>query len=75
MEARIIKTEQDYAAALTYVATLMDSEPGSPQEQELELFALLIETYEQEHFPIDPPDPVEAILFRMELELELRPMA
>lgn len=66
MEPRIIKTETDYEAALAYLATLMDAEPGTAQEQELELFALLVEQYEHEHFPIDPPDPVEAILFRME---------
>lgn len=68
MEPRIIKTETDYEAALAYLATLMDAEPGTAQEQELELFALLVEQYEHEHFPIDPPDPVEAILFRMEQE-------
>lgn len=68
MDPKIIRTEQDYEVALDYVATLMDAEPGSPQEQELELFSLLVATYEREHFPIDPPDPVEAILFRMEQE-------
>lgn len=68
MEPRIIKTEADYEAALAHVATLMDAEPGTAQERELELFALLVEQYEHEHFPIDPPDPVEAILFRMEQE-------
>ena len=68
MESRIIMTERDYEIVLDYMATLMDAESGSPQEQELELFSLLVATYEQEHFPIDPPDPVEAILFRMEQE-------
>lgn len=68
MEPKILKTEAEYEAALAHVAALMDAEPGSLQEQELELFALLVEQYEQEHFPIDPPDPVEAILFRMEQE-------
>lgn len=68
MNPKIIKTEQDYEVALDYVATLMDAESGSTQEQELELFSLLVETYEREHFPIDSPDPAEAILFRMEQE-------
>ena len=68
MEPKVIKNEAEYEAALAHLATLMDAEPGSPQEQDLELFALLIEQYEQEHYPIDPPDPVEAILFRMEQE-------
>jgi HTH-type transcriptional regulator / antitoxin HigA len=68
MEPKVIKTEAEYKAALAHVATLMDAQPASPEEQELELFALLVEQYEQEHFPIAPPDPVEAILFRMEQE-------
>jgi HTH-type transcriptional regulator / antitoxin HigA len=68
MEPKVIKTETDYEAALAHVAELMDAQPGSPEEEELELFALLVERYEQEHFPIAPPDPVEAILFRMEQE-------
>ena len=68
MEPKVIKTEAEHEAALARVAELMDAQPGSPDEQELELFALLVEQYEQEHFPIAPPDPVEAILFRMEQE-------
>ena len=68
MEPKVIKTEAEYEAALARVAELMDAQPGSLDEQELELFALLVEQYEQEHFPIAPPDPVEAILFRMEQE-------
>ena len=68
MQPKVIKTEAEYEVALARVAELMDAQPGSPDEQELELFALLVEQYEQEHFPIAPPDPVEAILFRMEQE-------
>ena len=68
MQPKVIKTEAEYEVALARVADLMDAQPGSPDEQELELFALLVEQYEQEHFPIAPPDPVEAILFRMEQE-------
>lgn len=66
MEPRVLKTEADYEAALAYVETLMDAEPGSPEEEELEVFALLIDTYEQAHYPVDLPDPIEAIKFRME---------
>lgn len=44
----------------------MDAETGSPEEQELDLWALLIERYEQERFPIGEPDPIEAINFRMD---------
>jgi len=66
MEPRVLKTEQDYEAALAHVETLMDAAPGSPEEAELEVFALLIDTYEEEHHPIELPDPIEAIKFRME---------
>jgi len=51
---------------LAYVETLMDAAPGSPEEERLEIFTLLIEAYEQAHYPIDLPDPIEAIKFRME---------
>jgi HTH-type transcriptional regulator/antitoxin HigA len=66
MKAKIIKTEAEYEQALAYIETLMDASPGTPEEEELELFAVLVDTYERQHFPIDLPDPVEAILFRME---------
>ena len=66
MQPQVINTEAEYEAALARVAELMDAQPGSPEEQELALFALLVEQYEKEHFPIAPPNPVEAILFRME---------
>ncbi len=66
MEPRGLKTEEEYEAALAHVETLMDAAPGSAEEQALEIFALLIEAYEEAHCPIDPPDPVEAIRFRME---------
>ncbi len=65
MKPKIIKTETDYQAALTYLESLMDAQPGAPEE-ELELFAMLIETYEQKTFPIGLPDPVAAIQFRIE---------
>ena len=68
MKAKIIHTEAEYRKALAYVERLMDAEPGSPEEDELELFSVLIDQYEQEHYPIDLPDPVEAIKFRMEQE-------
>lgn len=66
MKAKILKTEAEYTAALDYIETLMDAQPGSAEEEELELFSLLVEEYEQEHYPIAPPDPIDAILFRME---------
>ena len=66
MALKVLKTEADYEAALAHVETLMNAEPGSPEEEELEVFALLIETYEKAHHPIELPDPIEAIKFRME---------
>ena len=68
MKAKLLKTEADYAAALAYIETLMNAAPGSPEEDELSLFTLLVEQYEREHYPIDPPDPIDAILFRMDQE-------
>jgi len=66
MKPKVLKTEADYEAALAYVETLMDAAPGSPEEDELEVFAMLIQEYERVHYPIELPDPVEAIKFRME---------
>lgn len=66
MKPRIIKTEAEYQAALARVAELMDAAPGSPEEDELELFAMLVEQYEKERWPIELPDPIDAIEFRME---------
>ena len=66
MKPKVLKTQEDYEAALAHIETLLDAKPGTPKEEELELFAVLIENYEDEHFPIGLPDPVEAIKFRME---------
>ena len=64
----ILKTEADYEAALERIEALMDAAPGSSEEEELELLAMLVERYEAEHYPIELPDPVEAIKFRMDQE-------
>lgn len=63
-----IHSEADYEAALAAVSPLFDNqpEPGSEVGDFLEVMILLIEKYEQEHYPIEAPDPVEAIKFRME---------
>ncbi len=66
MNPKIIKTEADYQAALAHLEGLMDAPPGSPAEEALELFAMLIDAYEEEAFPIGLPNPVAAIEFRME---------
>jgi HTH-type transcriptional regulator/antitoxin HigA len=66
MDIRPIKTKRDYQCALARVEELMDAKPGTPGGDELDVLATLVEAYEDKHFPIDAPDPVEAILFRME---------
>ncbi len=66
MKPKIIRNEEMYEEALAFVSTLMDAKPGSRQEDELELWSLLIEQYEKEHHPIEDPDPIEAIRFRMD---------
>ena len=66
MKLKIIRTETEYEQALARLEELMDAVSGSPEEEELEVLAILIEKYEEKHFPIDLPDPVEAIQFRME---------
>jgi len=66
MKPKIIKSDADYRSALAHLDTLMTADPGSPEEEELELFSILIEKYEDEHFPIGLPDPIAAIQFRME---------
>jgi HTH-type transcriptional regulator/antitoxin HigA len=66
MKAKIIKTEAEYEAMLKRVGDLMDAKPGSPDEDELRLLGLIVEHYEQEHYPIGPPTPLEAIEFFMD---------
>jgi HTH-type transcriptional regulator/antitoxin HigA len=66
MKPKVIKTERDHKAALAHIERLMPAKAGSAQAAELELWALLVEKYEEESFPIDLPDPIEAIRFRME---------
>lgn len=68
MKARIIKSEAQYEQALERVEVLFDAQPGTPEGDELELWVMLIENYEQEHYPMELPDPISAIKFRMEQE-------
>ncbi|MGZ3929925.1 MAG: helix-turn-helix domain-containing protein [Bacteroidia bacterium] len=66
MNIKLIKTEKDYQKALARLEEIFDSRPGTPEGDELDILALLIERYEDEHYPIEAPDPIEAIKFRME---------
>ncbi|MCL2330101.1 MAG: hypothetical protein FWC56_02240 [Phycisphaerae bacterium] len=67
MAPKVIKTEQEHKAALARIDELMDVANLESQERdELDMLAMLVEQYENEHFPIDLPDPISAIRFRME---------
>ena len=72
MEPKILKSDADYKAALAQMQKLMHARSGTPKAERLELWAKLIEDYEDIHHPIEAPDPVAAILFRMEQE-DLKP--
>jgi HTH-type transcriptional regulator / antitoxin HigA len=61
-----IRTEADYETALEKILSLMDAKAGTPEADELEVLATLVECYETEHYPINLPDPIAAIIFRME---------
>ncbi len=71
MRPKILKNEREYAAALRRVEDLWDAPKGSAKAEELELWAHLVDAYERERHPIPPPNPVEAIRFRMD-QLGLR---
>lgn len=68
MEIRPIHTQADYKATLREVSALMESDPalGTPDGDRLDVLTTLIQAYEARHHPIDPPDPIEAIRFRMD---------
>lgn len=65
-EVRPIRSETDYETALAEVERLWGAKLGTPEGDRLDVLATLIDAYEAEHHPMDPPDPVEAILFRMD---------
>jgi len=66
MKPKIIKTEADYQATLARIERIFDAKPGTAKGDVLELLLLLVETYEDKKYPIDPPDPIAALRFRME---------
>jgi HTH-type transcriptional regulator/antitoxin HigA len=65
-EPRVIRTEADYSEAIERFEALLAAQEGQPGYDERDMLATLIERYEDEHFPIDPPDPVDAEKFRAE---------
>lgn len=69
---RPINNQKDYEAALALAESLMDAEPDTPEDEQLDALVTLIEAYEDQHWPIGLPDPIDAIRIRM-AEKELRP--
>jgi HTH-type transcriptional regulator/antitoxin HigA len=68
MKPKLIKTRKEYKEALKRIEKLMDARPRTAQGDELELLTALVDIYERRHEPIPPPDPIDAIRFRMEQE-------
>jgi HTH-type transcriptional regulator/antitoxin HigA len=66
MDIRPIKTEADYQAALQRVDALMQAQSNTPEGDDLDILTTLIAAYEEQHYPILPPDPVEALVYWME---------
>lgn len=66
MKISPIRSEKDYQRALARMEQIVDAKRGTVEGDELEILAILVDTYENEHFPIGMPDPIEAIKFRME---------
>jgi len=72
MDHKVIKTDKEYNEALKRLEVIFDAEPETAEGDELDLLSLLIDNYENIHCPIDLPDPIEAIKFRME-QLNYKP--
>ena len=71
MTIRLIKSETDYQQALERLDEIFDAKIGTPESDEADILGLLIDEYEKKHYPIEAPDPIEAIKIRME-ELHLK---
>ena len=66
IEPRLIRTEADYRAALDEIERLFNAEPNTPECDLLEILVTLVEAYEQQHHPIEAPEPINAILYYLE---------
>lgn len=76
MDIKPIRNDKDYKNALERLEEIFDAKPDTPEGDELEILSLLIDKYEKEHFPIEVPDPIEAVKFRMEqLGMEQKDLA
>jgi len=72
MEIKPIRSEEDYQEALEKLEIVFDAEKGTLERDELEVLSILIDKYENDHFPIGMPDPIEAIKLRME-QMDMKP--
>ncbi len=66
MDTHLLKTDSDYHTTLAEIEGLMNAVPGTPEGDRLDVLVTLVEAYEVRHYPLDPPDPVEAIKYAME---------
>ena len=66
MDIKPIKTEQDYNSSISRIEELWGAKKDTPEGDELDLLVTIVESYEIKHYPIAPPDPIDAIKFRME---------
>jgi HTH-type transcriptional regulator/antitoxin HigA len=71
MTLKLIKTDVEYQEALNRLEEIFDAKIGTPESDEADILGLLIDEYEKKHYPIDAPDPIEAIKIRME-EMDLK---
>jgi HTH-type transcriptional regulator/antitoxin HigA len=71
MNIKPIKTEADYRASLKRLELIFDAAIGTPESDEADVLGLMIDAYEKKHYPIEAPDPIEAIKIRME-EMHLK---
>ena len=71
MNIKLLKTAIDYQQALKRLEVIFDSAIGTPESDEADVLGLMIDDYEKKHFPIEAPDPIEAIKIRME-EMQLK---
>ncbi len=68
MQIRPIRTKADDRVALKEIERLRDATPGTPESDRLEILITLVDHYESRHEPIEPPDPIDALLYHMELD-------
>ena len=74
MNIKLIRTDEDYQVALKRLEVIFDAKIGTPSSDEADILGLMIDEYEKKHYPIDAPDPIEAIKIRME-EMQLNQFA